>query len=308
MILRNPPSGYTRLRLHDLSFYSWYDARRTLVSKTMNRAPVTIAKWSTCASTWTRPEWPLLERYVRPCVYLPTCICLTLTSTPFSPDFAAQWKKKSERKRERKTGGRPVCAVAAGYSGSRHWFRSTGIFRWVARCQGEHPRKVVVNYISNTEAALTLASPAFVWCGIRAKRRRDKRIVCVSFLYFGYVFAGCSKNRIFLRGKARCTGESRSRGRDLLIRRVSWYVGFDGVGRFFFFFFSLFESCVVLSLLLEISALRIFDRGGEQFPVGRFLQIFRRNGRRGFELLSVFVSTIGHWRHSAAVIIFLFSI
>lgn len=119
MILRNPPSGNTRLRLHDLSFYSWY-ARRTLVSKTMNRAPVTIAKWSTCASTWTRPDVAAFKRYVRPSrVYLPTCICLTLTSTPFSPDFAARWKKKA---RERERGRReedlyaqwqPVIPVAA---------------------------------------------------------------------------------------------------------------------------------------------------------------------------------------------------
>lgn len=127
MILRNPPSG---LRLHDL-FLPWYATTHTRI-ETMNRAPVTIAKWSTCASTWT--VWPLLKRYVRPrAVYTYPCICLTLTYQPLFLPISRPNGKKSEGKRVREreeegTGGRPVCAVAAGYSGSRHWFRSTVYF------------------------------------------------------------------------------------------------------------------------------------------------------------------------------------
>lgn len=107
MILRNPPSGNTRLRLHDLSFYSWY-ARRTLVSKTMNRAPVTIAKWSTCASTWTRPDVAAFKRYVRPSrVYLPTCLSYPYIN-PFFSRFRGPMEEK-KREKEREEDGRKTC-------------------------------------------------------------------------------------------------------------------------------------------------------------------------------------------------------
>ena len=127
--------------------------------------------------------------------------------------------------------------------------------------------------------------------------------VRVSFLYFGYVFAGCSKNRIFSRGKARCTGESRSRGRDLLIR-VSRYVGFS-TGWVHFFLFSFFSLClnpVLLFFLAFVGNKRLENfRSGRRAVSSREIFANFSRGRRegGFELLSKYLSKY-NWAFSCS--------
>lgn len=107
----------TRLRLHDLSFFT-RDTRtkRTLVSKTwwiVHRLP---SPNDLPAPRRERgPTWPLLNATLDLSrVYLPTYLptyrvsIFTLTSTPFSPDFAARWKGK-KREKEREEDGRKTC-------------------------------------------------------------------------------------------------------------------------------------------------------------------------------------------------------
>ena len=180
-------------------------------------------------------------------------LSLPLHQPLFLPISRPDGREKSGRKRERKTGGRPVCAVAAGYSGSRHWFRSTGIFRWVvARCQGEHPRKVVVNYIKY-RGRVNSPRPAFVWCGVYVRNEGGinwivsllrTRFVPVFRLRIRRLF---EKSHFFTRqGTLHRWKQVSGTGSLDTSFSIRWFL--HGVGTFFslFFFFTLSESRVVV--------------------------------------------------------------
>lgn len=280
----------------------------------MNRAPVTIAKWSTCASTWTWTVWPLLKRYVRPrAVYTYPCICLTLTYQPlFLRISRPDGKKARERERERERGRRreedlyvqwqPVIPVAATGSAPRYISLSRSLPRRVLSTKSGAKLYQIL-------AALTrLARFCLVWYTCETKEGYTNCCIypflyafrsCISAVYIRRLL---EKSHFFTRQGTLHRWKQVS-GRDGILIRVSRYVGFDGVGRFlfsFFFFFSLFESWCCSFAFVGNKRLENFrSRGGEQFPVGRFLQIFRRGWNEGSVLLSVFVCIIGHCGHSA---------
>lgn len=179
-------------------------------------------------------------------------------STPFSPDFAAQWKKKArerEWERERKkeweedlyVQWQPVIPVAATGSAPRYISLSRSLPRRVLSTKSGAKLYQIL-------AALTrLARFCLVWYTCETKEGYTNCCIYPSLYAFRScmfrlcIFAGCSKNRIFSRGKARCTGESRSRA-----GTGSWYEFLDTlvstgwVDFYLFFFFSQFVWIVVL--------------------------------------------------------------